>query len=123
MTREQLPRNYESTLSLKLVKQLKPGQSVTIAMRQLSDDFPGINHNGFVFTSADQVLESIVGSCVEFCYRNVFHNSAVEFFRLQEPIKESDTFSYVSPDYRKYYEFDGRLFRRRKVKQAGVSHG
>ena len=123
MIREQLPTNYESTPSLKLVKQLKPGQSVTVAMWQLSDDFPGINHNGFVFASADQVLESIVGSGVEFCYRNVLHNSAVEFFRLQEPIKELDTFSYVSPDCRKHYEFDGSLFRRRKVKQAGVSHG
>lgn len=96
--------------TLDSVKRLLPGQSIKIDRRELELDYHYMRHNGAEFNPADCLLENIVGSSYEYGYRVDFLSGSIEFFRLNEPIKSDDR-SYVSPDQRKYYRFDGRIYR------------
>lgn len=97
--------------ALSAVKSLLPGQSVQVNLRELEWDFPYRRHNGAVFTPPDNLLESVVGSSYEYGYSVNFMDRTVTFFRLEKPLEQDGVFSYVSPDRRHHYRFDGRLFR------------
>jgi hypothetical protein len=86
---------------------LKPGQRIDIDLRHvrrnsLADDF----------TTADWIMENIVGSAYEFLYYQSPHKCATTFERLLKPL-EGDEQSYVSPDRRHWFDagVDG-LYRR-----------
>lgn len=80
-----------------LVRSLKPGQAITISMRELSHAVPGFRHNGADFTPADRVLENIVGSAFEYSHSTDYANRSVCFYRHCWP---SETKTYISPDRR-----------------------
>ena len=81
-----------------LVRSLKPGEAIEISSRELNDAVPSFWHNGACFTSADRVLENIVGSAYEFQYKINDARQSVTFERLLSPLNEPA--AYVSPDRR-----------------------
>lgn len=99
-------------LTLHTVKSLQPGQNVQVDWRQLESEFPFRQHGGAIFFPPDNLLENIIGSAFEYGYSISPQDRTVTFFRLDKPIEKFDTYTYVSPDRRKYYRFDGKLYHR-----------
>jgi len=100
------------SFTLHTVKSLQPGQSVHVDWRQLESEFPFQQYNGAMFSPPDRLLENVMGSSFEYGYTINPADRTVMFFRLEKPIEEFDTFVYISPDRRKYYRFDGKLYHR-----------
>ena len=98
--------------TLNAVKSLQPGQRVDICCRELELDFPSYQHNGATFSPPDCLLENIIGSAFEYGHYPNPVDRTVVFFRLEKPIEKFDTFSYIAPDRRQNYSYDGSLYRR-----------
>lgn len=82
------------------VAQLGKGQSIEVTAAALELHYPAFRHNGVLFTSADRVLEQIMGSAYEFSYRVNGPKRTVTFSRLEDPLTDGRK-SYESPDRRK----------------------
>lgn len=81
------------------VAQLGKGQSIEVTANALELYVPAFHHNGVLFTSADNVLEQIMGSAYEFSYQVNELKRTVTFSRLKEPLTDGRK-SYESPDKR-----------------------
>ena len=98
----------------KLVADLKPGEQIDIDEGEMDLDRtirPPFRHNGAFWTLADNVLEGIVGSAYEYGYFRRPQDRVVTFFRLKEPLTDG-SLSYVSPDRRQHFSYDGAIYRR-----------
>lgn len=96
----------------KTVQDLKPGERINVCPREISTDRsirPPFDYRGGRFTLYDNILESIAGSAYEFGYEINPVTRAVTFFRLEKPLDDG-RLSYVSPDRRHFYTFDGRIY-------------
>jgi hypothetical protein len=94
------------------VRSLKPGQRIDIDLRHvrrntLADDF----------TTADWIMENIVGSAYEFSYWYNYRNRTTTFERLPKPL-EGDEQTYVSPDRRHWFDVGADGLYRRKPANA-----
>ncbi|MEZ8054339.1 hypothetical protein [Vibrio atlanticus] len=84
---------------VRLVASLEPGQCVELDIEYLELHLQSFTHNGHRFTSADRVLENIIGSSYELSYSETF-DGKVRFYRLDKPLPEGQR-AYVSPDRRR----------------------
>ena len=81
------------------VASLCPGQAIDIDQLELDMAVPGFECNDAVFTSADRVLENIIGSAYEFGYHVNASLYSVTFYRLKQPLTDESR-TYTSPDRR-----------------------
>jgi hypothetical protein len=83
------------------VTKLKPGQAIKFNGRELDAEVPRFYHNDSTFTSADRVLENIIGASYEYYYEENLMSPGrdVTFYRLKEPLRDGRR-CYVSPDRR-----------------------
>lgn len=82
------------------VTSLQPGQRIDVDAHFCRD-------------MEDHVMEGIMGSAYEYGYTRLPERDIVRFWRLKKPLKtESGLRTYVSPDRRHFYDFDGRFYRR-----------
>ena len=94
---------------------LQPGERLSVPLLSLLSDpglRPSFRHNGVTFELPDNVLESIVGSGYSLGYRMDWARNEVVFFRLRGSLENdpADRRSYVSPDRRTFYRYDGQLY-------------
>jgi hypothetical protein len=83
------------------VRRLKPGEAMCFDGYYLNSMVPAFSHNDSRFTSADRVLENIIGASYEYYYEEnlMSRGRDVTFFRLKEPLTHGRR-CYVSPDRR-----------------------
>ena len=99
---------------------LQPGERLSVPLLSLLSDpglRPSFRHNGVTFEMPDNVLEQIQGSSYTHSYRVDHRNNHVVFFRLEESLENDPAGrrSYVSPDRRSFYRYDGRLYTPREA--------
>lgn len=83
------------------VGNIQPGQSITISssvLREAAPAAPLVGLGGPVWTSAERIMENIVGSAYEFRFSEDPITGNVTFERLAQPLKRGRT--YTSPDCR-----------------------
>ena len=94
---------------------LQPGEEIRFKVADLELD-PHLStphgYNGSRWEYPDNVLESIVGSGYSLGYRMDWARNEVVFFRLRGSLENdpADRRSYVSPDRRTFYRYDGQLY-------------
>lgn len=93
------------------VAALEPGQQIEVSRHVMGRAKP----RGFMAwlreeSSADRILENIVGSSYEFWYEENPMTGNTTFGRLNTPLEDGRR-SYVSPDRRRHYTREGRLWR------------
>src|SRR5687768_2560380 len=92
------------------VSRLKPGMRILIDRAILNDavyPLPG-------WTPAEWVMEQILGAAYEFRHWVDPQSGNVFFERLEAPLKDGRR-TYVSPDRRHLFEFDGLTWRPRVI--------
>lgn len=97
------------------VAKLEPNQRVSMT-KELIDDIGLFEYGGFTWNGADQVLEGIKGAAFEYSYRFDQETEMYWFYRWPALPMDGDKRTYVSPDKRSGYAFDGRFY----CKQVGV---
>lgn len=82
---------------LRLVARLKPGERISIDVRELNAAFRKYEHKGLTFTAADQVLENIVDSSDEYRYYKDELKRCITFERLRTGANgmEPDTYNPI----------------------------
>jgi hypothetical protein len=107
------------------ISRISPGQRVQVAWSTLRDaapPMPLLGWGGPMWTSAERIMENIVGSAHEFRFWEDLPTGAVTFERLKQPLS-GDTRTYVSPDRREYYTLDSDGFWRPKRKPTADETG
>ena len=84
---------------IKLVRQLKKGESIEFDLDFINLHVQGFYHNEAYFTPADRVLENIIGSAYEYEYSENPINGNIAFHRLGREVKCGKV-SYTPPDRR-----------------------
>lgn len=86
---------------VQLVANLRPGESIEIPAAELESCRPASYHNGALFSSADWVLENIVGSSYEWSYHQSHVSNTYVFARRLRPTTDIEPVTYMSPDRRR----------------------
>lgn len=99
---------------LDIVRRLGPGQRVNFSREILYEGSrQGLEHfmSPSGQTTADLVLENIVGSAYEYGYFEPpdLPGRDITFYRLERPLKDGRR-TYVSPDRREHFHFDGLFY-------------
>ena len=90
------------------------GVAQKVAMTgEIIRDIGDLEHNGFIWNGADQVLEGIQGAPFELSYKYEQAEDMYWFYRWPRMPIEGPTRAYVSPDRRSQYEFDGTFYQRK----------
>lgn len=91
------------------VKRIKPGCSITLSSSILDDIGPARLTPDATWSPAERVLENVIGSSYEFQIVESPDSRNVEIHRLSCPLDDGRR-TYVSPDRRHHYNFDGQFF-------------
>lgn len=99
---------FDFKSAVNAVRSLKPGERIDINLRLVKQ-----RSLDSEFTTADWIMENIVGSAYEFCYFQNYHDRTTAFERLPKPL-DGDELTYVSPDRRDFFDHGADGFYRRK---------
>src|SRR5262245_26354129 len=92
---------------------LRPGQRITFtALVMLEAEPRGLfSLLREIGRPADRVLDNIIGSAYEYGYFDNPEDRSTTFYRLPQPLpSDGPSRTYVSPDRRHHYTYDGRLW-------------
>lgn len=78
--------------------------------KDLVDSIGRFEFGGFTWNGADQVLEGIRGAAFQYSYRYDEETQMFWFYRWPVLPMNGDKRTYVSPDKRAAFAFDGKLW-------------
>lgn len=100
------------------VERLSPGQCITISRFVLMDirSTSFFDLFGSSFDPVDRIMENVVGSSYSIQVHRNDMKRTVTFERLKKPLDpNSGILTYVSPDRRDYYNFNGMFWIRNQI--------
>lgn len=100
------------------VERIPPGQCITISRFALMDirSASVFDLFGSSFDPVDRIMENVIGSSYSIVVHRNDMKRTVTFERLKEPLDPSSgMLTYVSPDRRDYYNFNGMFWIRNQI--------